>query len=172
MTVVQRAIADARALFLRDDNYYGCAETTFVALKRVYNLPAADDSAAGMALNGGVAYGGGICGAISGAAMAVGMLAAQRIDNHKEAKRVARKIIMHYMDAFLEKYHSVNCRDLIGLDIRQQEQHDQFIESGIWRVNCMAQIEFAMENLAPLMDERVWADVVKRLSIEQSQSAD
>ena len=78
----------ARQLFLRDDNHYGCAETSLVALQRAYGLPNADDSSSAMALNGGVAYSGGVCGAISGAAMAVGRLAEQRIGDGVQVRLV------------------------------------------------------------------------------------
>ena len=66
-------IRKAREYFLRPDNLYGCAETTFMALKEAYGLPHAADSSAAMALNGGIAYSGGLCGAITGAALAVGL---------------------------------------------------------------------------------------------------
>jgi hypothetical protein len=66
--------AIARAYFLDDRNQFGCAETTFIVLKGAYGLDDPMDAAAAMALNGGVAYSGGACGAITGAALAVGML--------------------------------------------------------------------------------------------------
>ena len=156
----QQAKQLAQAYFLRDDNLYGCAETTFIALKQAFSLPNPEDTSIAMVLNGGVAYWGGICGAISGAALAVGMLAGKRIPDHIKAKRTARRIIARYMDEFKDKHHSVNCRDLIKLDIRDQKQHDQFIEGGIWRTVCMSQIEFAMEKLADLYDQNIWNQVV------------
>jgi hypothetical protein len=70
----EAAIEQARRLFLDRRNVYGCAETTFIVLKTAYGLEDADDSSAAMALNGGVAYGGGPCGAISGPP-GVGLLA-------------------------------------------------------------------------------------------------
>ena len=60
-----RAIELTRSLFLRDDNHYGCAESSLVALQKLYGLPDADDSSSAMVLNGGIAYSGGVCGAIS-----------------------------------------------------------------------------------------------------------
>ena len=71
--------ARARELFLDESNTYGCAETVLIVLKETYGLPDASDSAPAMALNGGLAYSGGPCGAVSGAALAIGQLAAQRI---------------------------------------------------------------------------------------------
>ena len=73
-------IERTRALFLRDDNTYGCAEVALVALQEHWSLPDAADSSAAMALNGGVAYSGATCGAITGAAMAVGRLADPTVD--------------------------------------------------------------------------------------------
>ena len=148
--------AQARALFLRDDNVHGCAETSYIVLKRAYGLPEADDSSAAMALNGGVAYAGGVCGAISGAALAVGELAGRRVSDHREAKTAAREVVMELMDRFQEEFGNTTCRGLLGLDLRKPGEHDRFIQSGIWRTNCMAQIEFAVQHLADL-DEN-WDD--------------
>jgi C_GCAxxG_C_C family probable redox protein len=158
--VIEQTVKEARSYFLTEDNIYGCAETTFMALKEAYGLPDPGDSAAAMALKGGVAYGGNICGVISGAAMAVGMLAQERIPDHKLAKRAARRILMQYMDEFQRDYQSVNCIDLIKLDIRDEDQHRQFIEGGVWRTTCMDQIEFAVRKLAPLYDQAIWAQAV------------
>ena len=153
----------ARKLFLRDDNFYGCAESSLVALQRIYGFDNADDSSSAMALNGGVAYSGGICGAISGAAMAVGRLAEQRITDHKEAKRTARRIVQKVMAEFDAEFGSHNCSGLIEYDISTQEGHDQFIESGVWRNTCMKQIEFSVGRLSALADPAVWDEVEAEL---------
>ena len=157
------ALARARELFLRDDNLYGCAETTLVALLEAFGLGGEGDAALCMALNGGVAWRGWVCGAISGAAIAVGRLAASRIPDHKEAKRVSRALINGFIDQFRAAHGSTHCRDLLGLDIHEPTQHARFIESGIWRDVCMRQIEFAVRALAPLGDEQEWERAISRL---------
>jgi C_GCAxxG_C_C family probable redox protein len=140
----------ARQLFLDDANVYGCSETAFITLKEAFRLPDAADSSAAMALNGGVAYSGGICGAISGSALAVGLLAGRRTANHARAKRTARQFVARLVSDFEAEFGSVDCRTLIGRDIRTPEGHAAFIESGVWRTVCMRQIEFAVERLAVL----------------------
>ena len=144
------AVAQARDLFLTEENEHGCAETTYIVLKRAFDLPDADDSSAAMALNGGVAYGGGVCGAISGAALAVGQLAGRRIPDHNEAKTAAREWVMELMDQFEAEFGSTTCHGLLGIDLRAPGEHDRFIESGIWQTRCMAQIEFAVQLLEEL----------------------
>ncbi len=154
------AVETARRLFLDSDNAYGCAETTFVVLKRAFGLDDPDDPSAAMALNGGVAYAGGTCGAISGAALALGLLASRRSAGHRDAKRLARGLTARLIDDFRAEHGAVDCRDLIGLDLRRPGAHDAFIESGVWRERCMRQIEFAVRRLAPLADELLWEEAV------------
>lgn len=161
MTELQ-AIESARDCFL--NNGYGCAETVLIVLQQAYALENAQDSSPAMALNGGVAWSGNLCGPLSAAAMAAGQLAAQRIGNRRTAKRIARRIIAHCLDEFQAQYGSVNCRDLIRQDIHTEEQHAVFIESGLWRTQCMSQIEFTIRRLYPLCDEQVWRQVLAGLA--------
>jgi C_GCAxxG_C_C family probable redox protein len=121
-----------------------------MVLKEAFGLPDPLDPSAAMALNGGVAYSGGVCGAISGASLAVGLLASRRFKSHARAKRVAREVIARLMDDFQAEHGAVDCRALVGREIRTPEQHRAFIDSGIWRVTCMSQIEFVVRALAPL----------------------
>ena len=114
---IDELVTTTRDLFLRDDNTYGCAESALVALQQHYGLPNPGDSSAAMALNGGVAYSGGTCGAITGVALAVGRLAEQRLDDHRTAKKVARRITQQLMVEFEERFHSMSCRDLTGYDM-------------------------------------------------------
>jgi C_GCAxxG_C_C family probable redox protein len=151
------AAARARSLFLDESNSFGCAETVYVVLKEAFGLPDAMDSSAAMVLNGGVAYSGGICGAISGASLAAGLLAARRFEDHSRAKTAAREVIAAVMDDFRERYGAVDCRTLVGVEIRTPEQHQAFIDSGIWREACMSQIEFVVRALVSLPADGDWA---------------
>jgi C_GCAxxG_C_C family probable redox protein len=163
------AVETARRLFLDERNLYGCAETTFVVLKAAFGLEDPADPSPAMALNGGVAYGGGTCGAISGAALALGMLAGRRIADHGHAKRVARELTVELMDAFRAAHGAVDCRDLLGVDLRAPGAHEAFIAGGAWRDRCMAQIEFAVARTAPLADAATWWDAVARIEAAPSR---
>jgi C_GCAxxG_C_C family probable redox protein len=150
------AAARARTIFLEDSHPYGCAETAFIVLKEAFGLPDPGDPSAAMALNGGVAYSGGICGALSGASLAVGLLASRRFETHSEAKREAREVIAGLIHDFRAGYGATDCRDLLGREIRSPEQHQAFIDSGIWRIQCMSQIEFVVRALAVLPGGKAW----------------
>lgn len=159
----REAIRLARRYFLDERNVYGCAETTFMVLKAAYGLDDPTDSSSAMALNGGIAYSGGPCGAVTGAALAVGMLAERRIADHREAKRAARLVTARLMDDFRSRHGALDCRTLIGIDLRAPGSHETFIESGVWLRRCMRQIEFVLHRLVPLADAGTWAATLEEL---------
>ena len=157
----ERAVERARQLFLDERHVHGCAEATFVVLKEAFGLPDSADSSAAMALNGGIAYSGGTCGAITGAAMALGMLAERRLPEHRVAKRAARLLTARLMDEFQREHGALDCRDLIGIDLRTDDGHRAFIASGIWRDRCLRQVELSVRRLAPLADEEAWRQALR-----------
>jgi len=161
------AVERAREVFLDDRNVHGCAEVTFMVLKEAFGLPNPADSSVAMALNGGVAYSGGVCGAVSGAALALGLLAERRIGEHGAAKRVARELTAGLMDGFRAEHGAVDCRELIGLDLRAPGGHEAFVAGGIWRDRCMQQIEFSVRTLAPLAEPASWAEALGELERER-----
>jgi C_GCAxxG_C_C family probable redox protein len=149
------AVMNARVAFL--DGGHGCAEATFVALKTAFGLPDPGDSAPAIALNGGIAWTGGPCGAITGAAMAIGMLGASRITDRARAKRVARELVAGLMAEFQARHGALTCRELTGLDLRAPGAHHAFLDAGTWRTSCMDQIEFVVRRAARLSDPVTWA---------------
>ena len=158
------AVERARTWYLDDRNIYGCAETTFIVLKEAFGIENPLDSSAAMALNGGIAYGGSMCGPICGSAMALGMLAERRIGDHLLAKSTARALVQRLMDDFRREHGAVNCRELIGIDLRAPDEHERFIAGDIWRTQCMRQIEWTVRRLAPLADEAEWKRAVREVT--------
>jgi C_GCAxxG_C_C family probable redox protein len=159
----QQVIDLARTTFLTETNIYGCAETSFIVLKHAFNLTNPADSSMAMALNGGVAWWGNICGGITGSALAVGQMVGQRISDHKRAKQITRRIISRMMTEFSTEFGSITCQDLIKLDIRKPEDHTRFLEENIWRDICMHQIEFSVTRLHDLQNEAVWQQIIDEL---------
>jgi C_GCAxxG_C_C family probable redox protein len=144
----------AQALFLENEGFYGCSETTLITLLEAFGLTGELDPSAAMGLNGGVAYAGEICGAISGAAVAFGLRAGSVEPDHLAAKRQARAATAGLIEQFRAEFGSVRCRDLSGYDLSSQEKHDAFMSSGVWKTVCMRQIEFAVRRAVAAVDER------------------
>jgi hypothetical protein len=75
-------------------------------------LPDQDNSGVAMALNGGLAYSGGICGALSGAALAIREERKRAHPNdHAGAKRAARETVRFLLDRFHREFGSTSLSD-------------------------------------------------------------
>ncbi len=158
-------VARARHLCLDEETGFGCAEGTYAALQEHFELNNTSDSTEAMALNGGIAYSGGICGALTGAALALGLLAGARLPDRPEAKRAARDLLQKLMAEFTTEHGSTQCRDLTGFDLASD--HDGFLASGIWETGCQAQIEFVIRRIAPLTDPKAWDAALAGLAAEE-----
>ena len=134
-----------------------------MVLKTVYGLDDPMDPAPAIALNGGIGYSGGMCGSLTGAALAVGMLAERRLHDHARAKVIARELVADTLETFRAEHGALDCRDLIGYDLRVPGGHAAFIASGLWRSHCMGQIETIVGHLAGLADPVAWERAVTEI---------
>ncbi len=110
----------------------------------------------------GTAFSGGIggqqqapCGAVSSSAVCLGLrhrcpLAEK--DRAEQARLDARQDASELVRSFTEKFGTIICRDLLGLDLSNPEARRHFIESGIWKEKCDNYILFALEKLYELDD--------------------
>lgn len=163
---VLEAVRRARQAYLDEAHAYGCAETTFAVLVRAYGLQDVPDTGPAMALNGGIAWTGGPCGAVTGAALAVGMLASSRIPDHGDAKRAARELVAGLLRGFELEFGALACRDLIGMDLRVPGAHAAFLAGEMWREVCMRQIEWTVRQIAPLAEPAAWDAALAELATE------
>jgi hypothetical protein len=136
-----------------------------LALQDHFGLPDPTDGAAAMALNGGVAYGGGTCGAITGAAIAVGRLAHERVPERGRAKRIARELTAGLLDELRAADGAIDCRTLTGVDLRAAGAHEAFIAAGTWRRDCLRRLERVVDRLAPLADADTWTSTVEVIDV-------
>jgi hypothetical protein len=71
---------------------------------------------------------------------------------------------MQLMDRFSATFNSTDCLVLTGVDFRDVQAHLQFVESGVWRISCMKQVEFVVQQLLDLADEIAWDEAVNQES--------
>lgn len=119
--------------------YHGCSQMTLRAIQEVLGLVDNNVFKAASALAGGVVRSGEVCGALTGALMAVGQVYGRdRLEvtsesiNYRRAMALGTKVF----EEFKNYYGSVRCRDiqvrLFGryYDIRTPEGYREFLNSG------------------------------------------
>lgn len=101
---------------------FNCAESVMMRVDRESSLPGFNDSCMRFAsvLGGGFAGCGEVCGAASGAVLALALLTGTTGDepvvDFKERRSFARAVISDFMNEFTDNWGSVECKFLRAMD--------------------------------------------------------
>lgn len=106
--------AEKAALLFKEG--YNCAQSVFLAFEDVYDL----DHASAVRLSSGFGAGMGklreVCGALTGAFMAAGMLYGYDDVTDSEAKKHTYAVIRYIAERFEKEKGTMICRELLGLE--------------------------------------------------------
>ncbi len=97
------------------------------------------------------------CGAVSASAVCLGLRHRCSLTEEEQANQArldARREASELVRSFTEKFGTIICLDLIGLDFSQPDAYRQFRESGIWKEKCDKYVQFAIEKLYELDKKR------------------
>jgi hypothetical protein len=97
------------------------------------------------------------CGAVSASAVCLGVRHRCPLDDKQRAKRerfAARGETGRLVTGFKERFGTIACRDLVGIDFSQPGAYHEFQESGIWKDKCHRYVEFVIEKLYELDEKR------------------
>ncbi len=103
------------------------------------------------AFGGGIARSGHVCGAVSGALMVIGLAhgttAAQDMAGREKTYAVTKELC----GRFRERYGSIVCRELLGVDIGTPEGRESAVNEGLFRTRCPAFVRDAAALVVQLL---------------------
>ncbi len=102
----------ARAYFEEGNN---CSVSVFRALSEMSDEDGTIDPGVAMGFGGGMGKNGLVCGAVSAGIMAIGLRARGR------EKAEVYKLVDTFLTDFKEHFGTVNCRELLGADLKTEE---------------------------------------------------
>ena len=110
------------------------------------------------ALKLGSCFGGGmrkgeVCGAVTGALMALGLLYGQKKAGDAESREMSNKVNDLMMDRFKEKCGSYICNDLLGCDITSEEGHKYCLDNNLFTEFCPQMVAAAVEIVEEIIAE-------------------
>ena len=126
----------------RFENGYACSQAVLSTLSPELGL---DEEAAfkvAAAFGGGMMRHGEVCGAVTGALMALGLKFGSATEDDEEAVRNASQELMR---RFEEEKGSLLCRELLGYRLIVPEELTQARESGVFQSRCPFFVERATE---------------------------
>jgi C_GCAxxG_C_C family probable redox protein len=140
----------AEAYFKQDCN---CAQSVLLAMQEYYGIPKNDlIPKIATAFGGGIGRRGSLCGALTGAIMAIGMKHGTN-DTVLKEKEKAYQIALKFYDQFSTECGSPFCRELIGYDLTDPKDLEKLRKSNVREEKCSRFVKKAVEILINLEEE-------------------
>jgi len=131
------------------DSGFNCAQSVLAAFCGAYGVEEAVALKMSSGLGGGVRAGE-ICGAVSGAAMVIGLKHGQNVAADKETKTNCNQKVVAFISAFRAQNGSVVCREILGFDVSVKEEYERANQQNLFKTKCVEMIKSAVALLEAL----------------------
>lgn len=131
---------------------YNCSQSTFSALAEELGLPLDVALRLAAPFGGGIGRQGEVCGAASGALMALGLRYGEA-SNDKAAKERAYAVAAEFVRRFEERAGALRCRDLLKADMTTAEGLAAARERKVFATECPRFVAAAVEIAEELLQE-------------------
>jgi C_GCAxxG_C_C family probable redox protein len=143
--------AEAAAGYMKDG--YNCAQAVIKTYAGDVGMNAEEAVKMASALGGGIGSTGHICGAVSGAALIIGMKFGSTDNTVKHSRAKAYQKAKEMLEKFAAQNKSVLCKELLGYDISTDEGLKQARESGVMAQKCPLFVSSAAKILESIINE-------------------
>jgi C_GCAxxG_C_C family probable redox protein len=132
----------AKDMFLKGYNCTQAVLRTVLEEKNLY-FEQAPQLAAGF--GGGISRRGEMCGALTGAIMAIGILTYQTEKDVSKHKGITYKKVDEFIEKFNEVHGTPICTELINIDMTDPEARKKANDDGIFKTECPKFVETAVK---------------------------
>jgi C_GCAxxG_C_C family probable redox protein len=132
---------------------FNCAESTSKAVADHFNIGRCGFPRAATPFGGGIARGGGPCGAVTGTLLGIGLLFGRDAGgDHRELDRVYA-MVREFQEEFARRFGSTLCRDLLRCDIGTNKGRIQAKKDKLFDKQCPDYVAGAMDILADIVEK-------------------
>ena len=124
-----------------------CSQAVFGEFAEECGVDAAWALKSACGFGGGMGRLGGTCGAVTGAIMAIGLLACGPDPLDSIAKARVYALVRSFVEEFETRHGTISCRELLGCDISTSEGHAEASRLGLFETECPTYVEDAVEIL-------------------------
>jgi len=129
---------------------YNCAQSVLLAMQEYYGVPMNElIPKIATPFGAGIGRCGSLCGALTGAILSIGLKHGTDKTNLKE-KEKSYKLAQEMYEQFVKVWKSPFCRELIGYDLSDPKQLEEFRRSKVREEKCAGFVKKAVEILVSL----------------------
>jgi C_GCAxxG_C_C family probable redox protein len=134
------------------DGLLNCAESTSKAVADHFNVGRCGFPRAATPFGGGIARGGGPCGAVTGTLMGIGLLYGRDAGgDHRNLDRVYA-MVHELQEEFARRFGSTMCRDLLKCDISTNKGRIKAKKDRLFDKQCPDYVAGALDILADIVE--------------------
>lgn len=127
-----------------------CAPAVLAAFAPRLGMDEEHAARAASCFGGGMVGSGKTCGAVTGAMMVIGLGHGPGAHADAAAKKHAYERTRELWRRFAERHGSIECREILGVDISTPEGHARAAAEGLFKTRCAAAVRDAAELLEEL----------------------
>lgn len=126
---------------------FNCAQSVFSVFAAEMNLPRETALKIATPFGSGLAGMCGVCGAVSGALMVIGLKYGMGVDGDRESKERTYAMARDFARHFTGKHGAINCQPLIGYDLGDPLQRAAAQKEQVFETRCARFVSDAVEIL-------------------------
>ncbi|MFW9923305.1 MAG: C-GCAxxG-C-C family protein [Candidatus Thorarchaeota archaeon] len=134
---------------------YNCAQAVLSAVTEDNEQKLNQIPHIAAAFGGGIIGRGEICGAVSGALMAIGVLNGRIYTDIIEQKAKTKEDSEKFYEEFEKIFGHNTCNGLIGIDRRDPVARQQAVDAGLYKKNCPKFVEEAVRIVFEIFKDRI-----------------
>ena len=117
---------------------FSCAPSVFSTYSEQLGLEKALALKIACGFGGGIGRMGKTCGAVTGAVMVIGLKHGRADLADEESQKRTYTLVKEFVDRFIALHGSIECRELIGYDLRNSRELKSARENGVFEKKCPA----------------------------------
>ena len=134
-------------------NNFNCAQAVFSAYSADFGLDEAVACKTACAFGAGMGRTGRTCGAVTGAFMVIGLARGMASAQEKDAKEQTYRMTQSFIREFEKQHRSIECREILGLDISTPEGLKAVKDKGLIKSVCVPCVRSAVEIVGKIVAE-------------------
>lgn len=130
---------------------FNCSQAVLAAFSPELGLKSSTALKLAQPFGGGIAHSGRMCGAVSGALLAIGLKYGRIEPEDTQAKDKTYDLVHLFLDRFTDKHSGLNCPELLGYDLSVQAEMEKAEAEGLFITLCTSFVRSAAEILQDIL---------------------
>jgi C_GCAxxG_C_C family probable redox protein len=131
---------------------FNCSQSVLVAFAPDYGLPINQALKLATAFGAGMGRQQHVCGAVTGALMALGLHYGKGQTDNNDKKTLTYQKTVAFMNEFKKRNGSINCKELLrGLDMGNPEEYQKIQDLNLFDNECVKYVQDATEIVEKLI---------------------